>query len=98
MRRGSFVGCVLVGLLMFIFLAIEIPVKARTVGDNSLDSINNTEVDTSEMIYIPAGEFQMGCESSNPSESCTIDSRDQTLHTVTLDAYYIDKYEVTNAQ
>jgi len=46
------------------------------------------------MVVIPAGEFRMGCWSA--SGDCTAD--EQPLHAVYLDAYYIDKYEVTNAQ
>jgi formylglycine-generating enzyme required for sulfatase activity len=49
-----------------------------------------------EEILIPAGSFQMGCDSSNPAETCRSD--EQPLHTVTLSAYTIDKYEVTNAR
>ena len=40
------------------------------------------------MVLIPAGEFQMGGAYSE----------ERPVHTVKLDAFYIDKYEVTNAQ
>jgi len=45
--------------------------------------------DEAPMVFIPAGEFQMGSNSD-------ID-REKPIHTVYLDAFYIDKYEVTNA-
>ncbi len=48
-----------------------------------------------EEIFIPASAFQMGCHS--PSDRCA-KGHEEPLHTVFLDAYYIDKYEVTNTQ
>ena len=44
------------------------------------------------MVLIPAGPFQMG---SNDADA---DDDEQPVHTVHLDAFYMDKYEVTNAQ
>jgi formylglycine-generating enzyme len=43
-----------------------------------------------EMVLVPAGDFVMGSTSGNPDE--------QPQHTITLNAFYIDKYEVTNAE
>jgi len=44
------------------------------------------------MVLIPAGEFLMG------SKEGEWDRDEHPQHTVYLEAYYIDKYEVTNAQ
>ena len=42
-----------------------------------------------DMVFIPSGEFQMG-SNDNTDE--------KPVHTVYIDAFYIDTYEVTNAQ
>ena len=43
-----------------------------------------------DMVLIPAGEFQMGSNDGDVDE--------KPVHTVYVNAFYIDKYEVTNAQ
>ena len=50
-------------------------------------------VETPEgMVLIPAGSFEMGGEDEEASD------HEQPVHTVHLDAFYMDVYEVTNAQ
>jgi len=43
-----------------------------------------------QMVFIPAGEFQMGSQEGENDE--------RPLHTVFLDDFYLDVYEVTNTQ
>ena len=49
-----------------------------------------SDIDGATMVLIPAGTFQMG--------STTGDSDEQPVHTVILNAFYMDQYEVTNAR
>ena len=48
------------------------------------------EQGSSEMVLIPAGEFQMGSNDGDDDE--------KPVHTVYVDAFYMDKYEVTVGQ
>lgn len=80
-------------LTYFVRLRAAIGLAGRAMGKVWIDGVSITSYN---MVYIPAGSFQMGCESSNTSESCYSD--EQPLHPVYLDDYYIDKYEVTNGQ
>jgi formylglycine-generating enzyme required for sulfatase activity len=50
-----------------------------------------------EMVSIPAGNFQMGCDINNNGGTACY-SGEEPLHTVYLDAYRLDKYETSNAQ
>jgi len=55
-------------------------------------SVLTRQIDGMEMVYIPAGSFNMGSvdEDADPDE--------KPERWVTLDDYWIDKYEVSNAQ
>jgi formylglycine-generating enzyme required for sulfatase activity len=47
------------------------------------------------MLLVPAGNFVMGSDSKSDSDS---QPNEEPAHTVNLDAYYFDKYEVTAQQ
>ena len=56
-------------------------------GFNCTEVECNIMISTSVMVLIPAGNFSMGS---------TVEVDEQPVHTIYLDTYYIDKYEVTN--
>ena len=64
---------------------------ALTVSDGKDDSlVDSVAVVAHESVLVPAGEFAMGSDTWGPA------TRPSRL--VHLDAFYIDKYEVTNSQ
>lgn len=62
----------------------ETPPPTPTIGIQSMIS----PVDGMPLVYVPAGEFEMGSEDGRDDE--------KPVHTVFLDAYWIDQTEVTN--
>lgn len=55
----------------------------------ALGAVQRRGNDNAEMVYVPAGDFTMG---SNDG-----DSDEKPVHTVYLDAFWIDKFKVTNS-
>ena len=73
---------------MIKFTSIPCIVLALLIGCRTVDGETN-------MVLIPAGEFQMG--NKGPFEMHGPQEDESPLHTVYVDAFYMDKYEVTNA-
>jgi formylglycine-generating enzyme required for sulfatase activity len=89
-----------IGLLLISFVVFPLQVPGFTTGLVEKNNmiflplvIKNWQVPLNNMVFVPGGEFQMGC---NSKPGCMYSSF--PLHSVYLNAYAIDKYEVTNAQ
>ena len=74
-------------------------------GGGALQPVKISPVDNKEMVLIPAGEFIMGTDKTDPENTqqkigtvkpLFLDQHPERK--VHLDAYYIDRYEVTNAE
>lgn len=48
------------------------------------------------LVYVPAGEFTMGCDPLNSGFECY--GEQLPLHAVWLDAFYMDKHAITNVE
>ncbi|MBN2147381.1 MAG: formylglycine-generating enzyme family protein [Anaerolineales bacterium] len=71
------------------------PTEGPTIGSTRV-----SEIDQMVQVYVPAGEFLMG--SDDPEAKRTIEGGraypEIPQHTVYLDSYWIDKFEVTTSQ
>ncbi len=87
-------------LLILPVLGIGSLVISLQIGAASATSTMPSQplnITPSEEVYVPEGEFLMGCsEDTAGALGCDTDAR--PIHAVYLDAFYIDKTEVTNAQ
>ena len=61
------------------------PTKAYKAGE-----LETRKQDGMEMVYVPAGSFEMGSDSEFADE--------MPLRQISMDAFFIDKYEVSNGQ
>jgi formylglycine-generating enzyme required for sulfatase activity len=70
----------------------QVPFLVNTPVTTTAGSLPNSITDSKgvTMAFIPAGPFQMG--------SINNDSDEEPIHTVILDAFYMDIYQVTNAR
>jgi formylglycine-generating enzyme required for sulfatase activity len=82
-QKGQVWMCVL-GLLMAVAFV------AWVAGPAQAQRQKITGKDGAPMVLVPAGEFSMGSNDGSDDE--------KPVHRVSLDAYYLDKYEVTVGQ
>lgn len=86
------IGMPLLGVL---YASVNLTPPAGAAFSGTLNRTARHEVAASEEILIPAGQFLMGC-ASDIWHKCDGDS--QPIHAVYLEAYFIDKTEVTAGQ
>ena len=91
--------------LIFVFLSVYFFIFSNAAF-TELPPVVVNKIDGSEMVLIPAGPSLMG---STPAQTAALIDKDDRLasdffhaeqpqHTVSLPAFYIDRYPVTNAQ
>ncbi len=81
-----------IALMAFVFVSCHRKNETTDIPKKDTQkSITKNEIpiaEDSKMVFVPAGTFIMGSDIGNPDE--------KPVHSVSLDDFYIDKYELTN--
>ena len=86
-KKCSAVCLWLSGMLLVACLPTPTPTPPATPSPPQRRAIDGMDV-----VQVPAGDFVMGSDMAGDYED------EQPVHTVALDGFWIDRYEVTNAQ
>ena len=89
-RSHPFFWYVWAGAGVLIVLAAALLIKGKNSSSELIEKnpMRVSDVDGMLQVYVPAGEFEMGYKDGHRDE--------QPVHTVYLDAFWIDQTEVTN--
>jgi formylglycine-generating enzyme required for sulfatase activity len=91
-RWQKITGFVVLGAGLSLFVLFGAAMLSSAAEMN----VSRDRVLDGEEVFVPAGQFLMGCAPDLYREGC--DSDTYPIHAVYLDAFYIDKTEVSNAQ
>ena len=105
MRFSTFNTLFTLLILSLLVFACHDSVDSPLVGTLPIQTIT-TPIDNAVMVYVPAGEFLMGTSDAEiehykeifPLRDITRYDNERPQRTVFVDAFYIDKFEVTNKQ
>lgn len=78
--------------VLYILIFATITNGCASVGPHARENHQTSSIDGMEMILIPAGSFEMG---SAAQDAQAMDD-ERPIHTVDLNAYWMDKTEITN--
>lgn len=94
-RIRSLLNVLLIKLVLILSFCTERQTKSQPehkLHDNSQDFKFNGDTSKAGMVYIPGGTFKMGGDNEQA------DQDEYPKHQVTVDAFWMDEHEVTNAQ
>jgi formylglycine-generating enzyme required for sulfatase activity len=91
-----------IGLAWFVTAALTMSLSGPAAGQDEaqqvyLPLLHNQWLTPARMANVPAGEFLMGCDPAYNAGLAPCFEYELPLHAVYLDAYLIDRTEVTNA-